>query len=113
FQTHYDGVRAEVDTRDIVRAVAKVVGQVQGAAKADVIALSVMAPSWVAMDRTGHAITPVVTHQDRRSIEAARELEKRVGKKPLLAITGNRPFPGGISSTTCAWFVQHQPSVMR
>jgi len=73
----------------------------------------VMAPAWVAMDRTGRAITPIVTHQDRRSLEVAQEIERRVGRRRHLQMAGNRPIPGGISSTTAAWFGKHEPSVMR
>ena len=79
----------------------------------DHIALAVMSPSWLAMDAAGRPLTPVITHQDRRSVAIAHELEARVGKQPHLHIAGNRPFPGGISSTTCAWFVRHEPALMR
>jgi xylulokinase len=65
------------------------------------------------MDAAGKAITPIVTHQDRRSIEIARALEARVGKERHLQLAGNRPFPGGISSTTCAWFLAHEPETMK
>ena len=43
----------------------------------------------------------------------AREIERRVGKRRHLRLAGNRPFPGGISSTTCAWFVRHERTLMR
>jgi xylulokinase len=114
FETHYDGVRADVEPDDILRAVARAIAQIGRAAKAvDLIAISNMAPSWVAMDKHGRAITPIVTHQDRRSVEIAREIEKKVGKSRHLKLAGNRPFPGGISSTTWAWFNRHQPRLMR
>src|SRR6059058_3791575 len=98
FPTSYDGVRAEVDANQILRAVARAVHDLGPAArKVDAIALSVMSPSWVAMDKSGRTITPVVTHQDRRSMDVARQLEKRIGKSRHLKLAGNRPFPGGIS----------------
>ena len=65
------------------------------------------------MDMAGKALTPIITHQDRRSVEIARDIEQRLGKRRHLQLTGNRPFPGGISSTTWAWFLQHQPQVLR
>ena len=114
FPTHYDGVKVEVNAEDVLNAVAKAIKQLgPRAKKVDGIGLSVMAPSWVAMDRNGRALTPIVTHQDRRSVEIARELEKKVGKKRILKITGNRPFPGGISSTTFAWYRRNEPGVLR
>ena len=114
FPTTYDGVRAEVDAEQILRAVGRAIHAIGGQARrVDAIALSNMAPSWVAMDKHGRAITPVVTHQDRRSIDVARELERRIGKQRILKLVGNRPFPGGISSTTFAWFNAHARGLMR
>ncbi|MEA2707852.1 MAG: xylulokinase [Phycisphaerales bacterium] len=114
FPTAYDGVRAEVDPEEILRALAAAIQQLGAAARrVDVIAISNMAPSWVAMDKHGRAITPIVTHQDRRSVDVARELEKTIGKARHLKLAGNRPFPGGISSTTWAWFNRHEPRLMK
>lgn len=114
FETHYEGVRVEVDAEAVLAAVAKAVRQLgPRAKKVDAIGLSVMSPSWVAMDKRGRALTPIITHQDRRSVEIARELEKAVGKARHLRLAGNRPFPGGISSTTFAWYERNQPGVLR
>jgi xylulokinase len=114
FATRREGVSAEVDGRAILKAVREAIGAVGKDAKGvDAIGLTVMAPSWVAMDHEGEPLTPVITHQDRRSVEIARELERRVGKQRHLKLAGNRPFPGGISSTTWAWFLKHEPGVMK
>ena len=114
YKTHFDGIRAEVDPRAVLKAVGDVVGQLgSSAGKVDHIALDAMGPSWVAMDKSGKALTPIVTHQDRRSVEIAHQIEKRVGKARHLRLSGNRPIPGGISSTTWAWFAEHQPGVMK
>jgi len=113
FPTRFEGVRAEVEPRAILQAIAQAISELGAAARrVDVIALSVMAPSWIAMDSAGRPLTPIVTHQDRRSVDAARALEARLGVQRLLALNGNRPFPGGISSSTFAWFVQHEPELM-
>src|SRR5690348_3055340 len=59
FETHYAGVRAEVDAEAVLAAVAKAVKQLgPRAKKVDAIGLSVMSPSWVAMDKQGRALTP-------------------------------------------------------
>lgn len=114
FGTCYDGVRAEVKADDLLHALVRAIHAIgKPARRVDAVALSVMSPAWVAMDKRGRAITPIITHQDRRSMEVARELERQVGKKRHLKLAGNRPFPGGISSTTFAWFNQHHPSLMR
>jgi sugar (pentulose or hexulose) kinase len=75
--------------------------------------MDVMAPSWIALDKHGKPLTPIITHQDRRSVEVAIELERRVGKARHLKLAGNRPFPGGISSTTWAWFAKHEPALLK
>jgi xylulokinase len=114
FPTHFADRRAEVRCEDVLKALASAMAQIGPAAKqADAIALTNMAPSWVAMDKTGKAITPIITHQDRRSVDIARDLESRVGKDRLLQLSGNRPFPGGISSTTLAWHLQNEPALMK
>lgn len=114
FATRYDGERAEVDATHVLNAIGRAIAEVGAKAKkVDAIALSVMAPAWVAMDRHGKPLTPLVTHQDRRSVQVAMELEKQIGKSRLLKLVGNRPFPGGISSTTYAWFNRHEPRLMK
>ncbi|MGB7156670.1 MAG: FGGY family carbohydrate kinase [Tepidisphaeraceae bacterium] len=114
FPTQYDGVRAEVKPTDIQSAIRSAVEDLGAAAKrADLIGLSVMSPAWVAMDRRGKPLTPIVTHQDRRSVDVAHEIEKRIGKARHLRLAGNRPFPGSISSTTWAWYAEHDRPRMR
>jgi xylulokinase len=114
YKTHFDGIRAEVDAEAVLKAVRDAVRQLgPNAKKVDHIALDAMGPSWIAMDKTGRALTPIITHQDRRSVEIAHQIEKRVGKARHLKLAGNRPIPGGISSTTWAWFAEHQPGVLK
>lgn len=118
FPTHYDGVRAEVDPDALLKAVgraarAAVAGCPLGKSRIDLIALSAMSPSWVALDRRGKPLTPIITHQDRRSQTEARWIESEVGMGRHLALTGNRPVPGGISSTTARWFAVHHPALLR
>lgn len=118
FETKYDDIgdapQAEVELAAIERAVIDAVGQLgEAARRVDLIVPATMAPSWVALDRRGRPLTRVVTHQDRRSIEQARAIEARVGKGTHLRLAGNRPFPGGISSTTWAWHLAHAKSTMR
>jgi xylulokinase len=114
YPTHFDGPKVEVDPQDVLKAIARAIAHLGPAArKVDAIGLSVMSPAWVAMDRTGKPLTRLVTHQDRRSVDIARKLEARVTKKRFLQIAGNRPFPGGISITTLAWYVKNQPEIIR
>jgi xylulokinase len=114
YPTHFDGPKVEVDPADLLNGIARAIADLGRAAKrVDAIGLSVMSPAWIAMDRNGKPLTRIVTHQDRRSIQIALDLEKRVGMRKFLRIAGNRPFPGGISITTLAWYAKHQPQVIR
>src|SRR5256712_35571 len=114
FPTSHDGVRVEVDPRAILKAVRESVAALGSAAKrADAVTLAVMSPAWVAMDAAGKPLTPVITHQDRRSVEVAKRIEQRVGKERHLRLAGTRPFPGGIASTSWAWFLEDEPALMR
>lgn len=118
FKTTYDVVdglaRAEATLRDVDRAVRDAIADLGDAARtADRVAISAMSPSWLALDARGRGLTPVVTHQDRRSLAEARELERRVGRERHLVLAGNRPVPGGISSTTLAWHLAHERSAMK
>ncbi|HEX8915613.1 MAG TPA: FGGY family carbohydrate kinase [Humisphaera sp.] len=114
YKSRHDGAKVDVDPDEVLRAIREVIASLGPAAKkVDAIALAVMSPAWVAMDAKGKALTPMVTHQDRRSVEVALELERRVGKEHHLAIVGCRPFPGGISSTTWAWYLKHEPNRLK
>ena len=114
YKTSFDGIRAEVDPKALLKGLDDAIRQIGPVAKkVDVIAIDAMAPSWIAMDRAGKPLTPIITHQDRRSVEIAHQIEKQVGKARHLKLSGNRPIPGGISSTTFAWFLQHEPAVMK
>ena len=114
FPTTHQGVRVEVNPDAILKAIRTTVAELGTRSReVDAIALAVMSPAWVAMDGKGKALTPIVTHQDRRSVDVALALEARVGRERHLSLAGNRPFPGGISSTTWAWYLRHQPDILR
>jgi xylulokinase len=114
FKTDPRGDRVEVAADRIDRALADAVSQLGEPAKhVDAIGLTVMSPAWCAMDARGKALTPVVTHQDRRSVAEAMEIEGRVGLEEHLALAGNRPFPGSIGSTTWAWYQKYEPGRLR
>lgn len=114
FETIFDGPRAEVDASSILNALSNAIAQLGGAIRTvDLIVPAVMSPSWVALDKNGRVLTRVITHQDRRSVEQAMEIERVVGRRRHLRLTGNRPIPGGISSTTWLWHLQRMQSQMR
>jgi len=111
YPTHCRGAAVEVRAEDLLSAAVEAVRKLDlGTSGVDALQFAVMAPAWLAMDARGRALTPMITHQDRRSLVEAREIEARVGKARHLRITGNRPFPGGISSTSLAWYRRHEPT---
>src|SRR6185369_15055157 len=76
FRSHLDGAKVEVDPDDLLNAIkTAIAGLGARARQVDGIALATMSPAWVAMDKSGRALTPLVTHQDRRSVELAHEIE--------------------------------------
>lgn len=114
FPSRCAGPKVEARPEDVLGAVAKAVaGLGRGPLGVDAVNLAVMCPAWVVMDREGAPLTPLVTHQDRRSVAEALELERRAGAERHLRIAGNRPFPGGISSTTWRWFKKHEPGALK
>jgi xylulokinase len=114
FRSRCEGPKVEVDPDELLRAVRAAIASLGGQAmKVDAIHLAVMCPAWVALDRKGQALTPIVTHQDRRSVVQAQALEAKFGKNRHLQLCGCRPFPGGISSTTWSWYLEHQPQRLR
>jgi xylulokinase len=72
-----------------------------------------LSPSLVGLDSRHEPLTPIITHQDRRSLAQARWVQKRVGTSGFLAITGNLPVPGGISCTSMLWLKRNRPGVYR
>ncbi len=114
FPTSFVESLAQVDARHIPRSRGRALRDMGNVVRhVDCIGLSVMSPAWVAMDRRGNPLTPLVTHQDRRSVTVAMNLETRIGKARHIRLAGNRPFPGGISSTTYAWFNHNAASLMK
>ncbi|MCX7713332.1 MAG: FGGY family carbohydrate kinase [Chthoniobacterales bacterium] len=114
FRSECEGPKVTVEPDELLSAVKKVIGELgEEVQKVDAIQFAVMCPAWVAMDKDGRPLTPLVTHQDRRSIAEAKELEVRIGEERHLEICGARPVPGGISSTTWAWYLRHEPERLR
>jgi xylulokinase len=114
FPTRHEGVRVEVNPDAILKSIRATITELgSNARRVDALALAVMSPAWVAMDAKGKALTPIITHQDRRSVDVALKLEEQVGRERHLELAGNRPFPGGISSTTWAWYVRNEPAALR
>ena len=61
----------------------------------------------------GDAVYALHAGSEPQRLLQAAALEQRFGKDRHLKTCGCRPFPGGISSTTWRWFLEHQPQRLR
>ncbi|MEM9158132.1 MAG: FGGY family carbohydrate kinase [Verrucomicrobiota bacterium] len=114
FRSKHSANKVEVAPETVLKALSDAIkGLGKAAQEVDAIALATMCPAWCAMDKRGKALTPIVTHQDRRSVAEAHALEKKHGKAKHLRLVGCRPFPGGISSTTWAWYRKNEPERLK
>jgi len=110
----YHGDRAEIDAAQLLEQVAHLVAQLAaGKRRADCIAHCCLCPGLVGLDRRGRPVTPIITHQDRRSIPQAQWLQTRLSQAQWLRIAGNLPFPGGISCTSILWLKENAPDTYR
>jgi xylulokinase len=106
--------RVEVPAERLLASVARAVRDLGPAARrVDRVAVAALSPSCVLLGRRGEPLTPLITHQDRRSVAQAIELERRFGRRRHLALAGNRPYPGGIASTTLLWLRENRPQLLR
>ncbi|MGC8777634.1 MAG: FGGY-family carbohydrate kinase [Candidatus Caldatribacteriaceae bacterium] len=81
--------------------------------RVDLIVPCVFSPALIAMDREGNPLFPAIIHWDRRSAKQARKAVRMIGKERFLKITGNIPYPGGISLTSILWLQENEPEVFQ
>jgi xylulokinase len=112
YETALAGVRVEIDPAAVWKAIVAAATELAPGG-VDLIGLTALGPAFIAMDKRGEPLTPLVTHADRRSVEQAGRIEREVGKRRHLEITGNRPYPGGIASTTWRWYTENEPDLLK
>jgi sugar (pentulose or hexulose) kinase len=115
FSTQFEGSKAEIRPADLLRAVRQAGKEAaQSAGTIDAVSFCAFSSGVVVTSSPDHAPrTPVITHADRRSIAAARDLVRACGKRWWLDRTANLPYPGGIGGSTLAWLRRHAPGVFR
>ncbi len=79
----------------------------------DALVMCVFSPCLIAMDRRGDPLYPAIVHIDRRSYEQAHRALDRIGKETFQRVSGNLPFPGGISCTSIMWLGDNYPSLFK
>lgn len=81
----------------------------------DVVALgfSVLCPGLFCISEEGNALRPAIIHLDRRSEKQGLELAAEVGEEEFIKITGNLPYPGGMSITSIEWIKENEPEIYK
>lgn len=111
--TRAEGSRVEIPAEALLRAMERAIRDaLRGGPRPDVVAFDTFSPGLVVIDRAGRIVAGAITHQDRRSVDEARALEKQFSAAELVKITGNVPVPGGIASTSLLWLARHEPQVL-
>ncbi len=109
--TSLKGREVEIPAAGLLKSFRKAVRHITAShGHIDAIAMDSFCPGVVALDKHRAVLFGCVTHQDRRSMKQAEEIEQDIGAQRHLQLTGNRPFPGGIASTTLLWFKQNKPA---
>ncbi len=110
----FKGAEVEIPAAGLLKSFGKAIRQITNSHhNIDAIALDSFCPGVVALDKSDMPLFGCVTHQDRRSLRQAADIEKKIGPSRHLEITGNRPFPGGIGSTTLLWFKENHPALFK
>ncbi len=110
----FRGAEVEIPAAKLLKSLRKAITRITDSHhQIDAITLDSFCPGVVATDKSNAILFGCVTHQDRRSVKESAEIEQRIGKDRHLQLTGNRPFPGGIGSTTLLWFKHHEPDLFK
>jgi xylulokinase len=74
------------------------------------IGLSGQMHGLVALDRQDRVLRPAILWNDQRTGAECREIEQRLGRSQLIALTGNRALPG-FTAPKLLWLRRHEPDV--
>ena len=112
--SRFHGAEVEIPAAKLLKSLRKAISRITASHhQIDAITLDSFCPGVVATDKSNALLFGCVTHQDRRSVKESAEIERQIGKDRHLQLTGNRPFPGGIGSTTLLWFKHHEPDLFK
>lgn len=112
--TVVENMGIEIDPEEIWNAFVKAARHFSPYAdRIGVIAFCTFCPAMTPMNSEGQALRNSIIHLDRRSYSQARRALKQVGEKTFLAITGNLPYPGGVSLTSLLWIQEKEPEIFQ
>ncbi len=102
---------AEQDPTDWWRATESVLAQLHDLAGAPAgIGLSGQMHGLVALDEHGGVLRPAILWNDQRTAAQCAEIERTVGLKRLIELTGNRALPG-FTAPKLLWLREHEPDI--
>lgn len=105
---------AEIDFEDILKRLIKCISIFKDELKdIEGIGLSVLCPGLVPLDKMGNPLRNAIIHLDRRSRKQSLSALNTVGQQKFLSLTGNLPFPGGISLSSILWIKDNESPVYK
>lgn len=111
-----DGLNVQIEPEKIWQALLDVLKELKYDDYLENVSLivpCVFSPALIAMDKDGSPLFPAIIHWDRRSAKQARKAVRLIGKEKFLEITGNIPYPGGISLTSILWLQENRADVFQ
>ena len=104
----------EIDPEDIWSAFVKASRRFSSYAdRIDAMSICTFCPAMTPMNSEGQALRNSIIHLDRRSYSQARRALKQIGEKTFLEISGNLPYPGGISLTSLLWIQEQESDIFQ
>jgi xylulokinase len=101
---------AEQDPEDWWRAANAALAEVAAGRDVAGIGLSGQMHGLVVLDGAGRVIRPAILWNDQRTARECAEIEERVGRDRLIALTGNRALTG-FTAPKLLWLRRHEPDV--
>lgn len=99
---------AEQDPADWLRAAEAALSRL--GAEPAALGLSGQMHGLVCLDADGRVLRPAILWNDQRTGAECAEIEERLGRERLLALTGNRALPG-FTAPKLLWLRRHEPEV--
>ena len=99
---------AEQDPEDWCRAADAALAEVAAGRELSGIGLSGQMHGLVALDAAGDVIRPAILWNDQRTADECAEIEDRLGRERLIALTGNRALTG-FTAPKLLWLRRHEP----
>ena len=117
YEYEAEDMRIQIEAETIYTALQKACSQLGAEClqAIDALAVCVFSPCLIAMDRMGNPLYPAIIHIDRRSYEQASRALNAIGRETFhrIRISGNLPFPGGISCTSIMWLSDNYPELYK